>query len=800
MRRPWILPTLLATAQLAAWPGVPLVRGAGPAVVTVVAAVTLVASAAAVLAWRRTRPVAVLLALTGAAALAERLTPGGELVGVAVVQVVAFYQVALRRSGRTAIVVGTVAVAAEVAAALFQPGPARMIPVEAVATAALLAIVAYYGRRRQHWLAGRADAARRLAEAEERSRRAADDERHRLARELHDVAAHHLTAIVVTTSAAQRLTDRRPDLAAEALRFAARTGRDTRRALDRLVAVMGTTDAPGPVDLASLIAGFRDLGQSIEVDVDATPLPPAVAEAAHGIAREALTNTLRYAPGAAVRLRLARIPGAVELTVDDDGAARAIAATGLGSGHGIPGLRARAAAVGGSVTAGPADETAPVSDPGTGGGPDTGTGTGGGPNTGRGTGWRVRAVLPVGPPGEVAAPVPGRRWGPTVGRAVDYALIAAVTVPALAEASALVLLVLATAHAVPVLFRRRYPWWTLAAVLVTDLGWAGFVVGGFLTSAAGPLYAIGTVADIVVVYAVAAYGKVPRLSGAGAVTWLGALATAAGVGLVIGGFMLASARETQTPGQPVVVWIVGSAVSAAALTGPATLVWLTGFLPRFRRARTERRERDAIAASVAQADAAARDERHRIAVGLGDAVLTRTDAVTAAADAGHLDVVPERARAALTAMRELLAGLNTGTAAGTPPVPRDPQPTAAGIPALCGRHAVPLQVSGTARPLPPDVDLSAYRVVELALAAGARDVRLEYTGSGLAVVVRAVPATAAADAPLVGMRVRAGALGGTVTAGPRGTIVVRLPTPPLVPPAAPAPDQLTPEVSPSQSG
>ncbi len=257
------------------------------------------------------------------------------------------------------------------------------------------------GEARRQWLAGRLAAARRLAGAEESRQRAGDTERHRLARELHDVSAHHLTSVVVTVDAARRLGGNRPELAAEALSFAERTGGETLTAIRRLVAVMrsterantadtthdpdgarhanlvgvtgvvaptGVTDGmvgagrpefrPGPSPMSGpiqeLVAGFGRLGRPIATRMPDDLAGPA-AEAVFGIVREALTNALRYAPGAAVRIDVRRDEGALDLTVDNDPprASAQPAGAGLGSGRGVAGMRERAAAVGGQLTAGP---------------------------------------------------------------------------------------------------------------------------------------------------------------------------------------------------------------------------------------------------------------------------------------------------------------------------------------------------------------------------------------------------------------------------------------------------------------
>ncbi|GIE97209.1 hypothetical protein [Paractinoplanes rishiriensis] len=113
------------------------------------------------------------------------------------------------------------------------------------------------------------------------------------------MTAHQLTSIVITVSAAEAAGRRD-----EALEFATRTGRETLTALYELFSAMppDTLPAPGSSGLVGLVDGFQHLGQSVIAEVPVEEPPPAVTEAVFSIAREALTNTLRYAPGGTVRL------------------------------------------------------------------------------------------------------------------------------------------------------------------------------------------------------------------------------------------------------------------------------------------------------------------------------------------------------------------------------------------------------------------------------------------------------------------------------------------------------------------
>ncbi|MEU4240918.1 histidine kinase, partial [Actinoplanes sp. NPDC026619] len=363
----WLLPAFLAATQIALWPGRPLAHGGPVDPVTAAAVVAITIALAAALSWRTRAPVAVTVATAAAISLSTWvlpeqvfLTPGDGVAVNALTDLVALFSVAARRSRRTTVLV--IAGLLLWQAALLAVRPADYL-LDLLLSAVLYVLAAAAGRVRGRWRGDRAAAARRLAEAEQTRHEAAGAERRRLARELHDVTAHHLTSIVVNASAAQYLAEQRPDLHAEALDFAARTGRQTLTDLRRLVAVLPSADE-APPSLTDLVDDFRRLGQVVLIEVSGDP-PPPVAEALHAVAREALTNTLRYAPGGQVTL-LARYgpDGALLIVEDDGGTATTTAAADLGGGRGLAGLRERVAALGGTVEAGPRGSARPQPDGG----------------------------------------------------------------------------------------------------------------------------------------------------------------------------------------------------------------------------------------------------------------------------------------------------------------------------------------------------------------------------------------------------------------------------------------------------
>ncbi|WP_136517378.1 sensor histidine kinase [Cellulomonas telluris] len=202
---------------------------------------------------------------------------------------------------------------------------------------------------------------------EVRTRAAVQAERTRIARELHDVVAHHVTAIVVRAQAADRVGGERPEEYRDAVRWIAPAGKEALTSMRSVVRVLrdgepaGGGDGapraplPGLADLSAVLDRVRDAG--LAVDADLPPVlpacPPAAGLAVVRVAQEALTNVSVHSDAARARVALAAAPGVLTLRVEDPGPARA-GTRGPDGGHGLLHMRERAAACGGHVTAGPA--------------------------------------------------------------------------------------------------------------------------------------------------------------------------------------------------------------------------------------------------------------------------------------------------------------------------------------------------------------------------------------------------------------------------------------------------------------
>ena len=210
-------------------------------------------------------------------------------------------------------------------------------------------------RRYVHELEEKAERLERERESE--AARAVAEEQARIARELHDVIAHNLSVIVVQAAAGNDVFETRPDRAREALRRVEATGRSALAELRQLLGDVRTNGAefapqPGLDRLDELVREVRSAGLDVVVTIEGTPkeLPATLDLSAYRIVQEALTNTLKHAHASRADIAVRYRDSSLGIEVRDDGSG-----DDAGSGHGLIGMRERVAALGGSLSAGPAE-------------------------------------------------------------------------------------------------------------------------------------------------------------------------------------------------------------------------------------------------------------------------------------------------------------------------------------------------------------------------------------------------------------------------------------------------------------
>jgi signal transduction histidine kinase len=213
-------------------------------------------------------------------------------------------------------------------------------------------------------LAYRSESRRRAVEEErtriEEARRQASEQRLGIARELHDVLAHSISLINVQAGVALELMDQRPDAARNALASIKQTSKDALIEVQSVLAALRQSDEPAPHaptptlgDLAGLLDNAEATGLETHLQTTGTPspVPVAVEQAAYRIVQEAVTNVVRHADATTVMVQVTYLPDELELTVEDDG--RGPSTSVSNGGYGISGMRERASALGGQLSAEP---------------------------------------------------------------------------------------------------------------------------------------------------------------------------------------------------------------------------------------------------------------------------------------------------------------------------------------------------------------------------------------------------------------------------------------------------------------
>lgn len=354
----------------------------------------LVATEAVPLLWRRRAPVAV-LAGTLALTMIVAVVPDAAFSPL-LATVVATYTVAAHRRGAITVAAGSVvAIGAPLAlrGLLDAPFPfyVSVVPDDHLANDVVGSLLVLGGAaalgaslraRRAHTARVEEHAARLERDRAERERQVVIEERARIARELHDVAAHHLSGLVLQAGALERTADHDPDHVRELAGEVREGGATALASMRRLVGLLRAADEqpigrgsqPALADVDGLVEAAQRDGLDVQLDVDdaltgGCDVPDEVGLAAYRIVQESLSNTRRHAPGARAHVCVERDDGCLTVEVTDDGGHAPLLPSADGEpGHGLIGMRERVALLNGEFRAGPR----------------------------RPSGWRVCATLPTG--------------------------------------------------------------------------------------------------------------------------------------------------------------------------------------------------------------------------------------------------------------------------------------------------------------------------------------------------------------------------------------------------------------------
>ncbi|MBM9506585.1 sensor histidine kinase [Actinacidiphila acididurans] len=321
----------------------------------------LVVGAGLALIWRRRRPRAVLAASLAGVLAFNALGYVGN--AALVIPPIALYAVALKVPVRQSVALGTLTLLA--LGTIITASPFNSFGSGDIALCALVVVAVLGGiasaNRRDYLAAVRTRSELFVRAQEEEIRRTVDAERLRIARELHDVVAHTMSTINVQAGVASYVTSDLPPAAADALRAIKTASKDGLRELRAILAVLRQADdpesnqpQPGLARLDALVAGVSAAGLPTEVVVTGRrcSLAPAVDLAAYRIVQESLTNAVRHAGPATATVHITYNHHDVRLRITDTG--HGPSAAFPSAGHGLIGMRERAAAAGGSLSAGPA--------------------------------------------------------------------------------------------------------------------------------------------------------------------------------------------------------------------------------------------------------------------------------------------------------------------------------------------------------------------------------------------------------------------------------------------------------------
>ena len=269
---------------------------------------------------------------------------------------------ALAHRVRRSLLIALLAVGTVVVQHLATEGPAGLTTglVANIGWIAAAVLAGHALAAQRDYVAAMRDRAQRAEESRElEAERRVTEERLRIARELHDVVSHTISVINVQAGVAAHVIEQRPEQAAVALETIRDASKEALRELRGILNVLRQTDddpirpAPGLSDLDALVSATRHAGLVVTMTTSGVPtrVSPTVELAAYRIVQESLTNALRYTRDGAAQVKLAYEVDRLQVEVCDTG--RAVVQSASGSGHGIQGMRERAAAVGGTLEVGP---------------------------------------------------------------------------------------------------------------------------------------------------------------------------------------------------------------------------------------------------------------------------------------------------------------------------------------------------------------------------------------------------------------------------------------------------------------
>ena len=310
----------------------------------------LITVQAVALFWRRSQPVLVLLLSIVISVIALAITPDREAGSPGLVFAVYAVSVYGPSTARLWVAVAAIALVVGAVALLFlnDLGTARKL-IPSGATSLVAWVIGDYVRSRRQFFA---DLVRRHKQDREQ---AAEDERLRIARELHDVVAHNVSAMAIQAGAARvaGTSD------TEALASIEQGARDTLAELNKLLGVLRKspdaplTPQPRLDDIDTLLKPARDAGlrATMKTSGEPRPLPAAVELSAYRIIQEAITNVLKHANASRVEVAVDYGPGVLNLTISDNGTGDS-ASQPSGAGHGLIGMRERVGLFGGDLSTG----------------------------------------------------------------------------------------------------------------------------------------------------------------------------------------------------------------------------------------------------------------------------------------------------------------------------------------------------------------------------------------------------------------------------------------------------------------